>query len=205
MTWPAPRPGFFGPHQAWLLWPLAAAALASFLLGLRAKGRAGLWSWPLRGRWGRAGAWALATGLAVLALGSFLWNLHRALPFLHGPAYGIFALTLDAATLAALHGVGFLALARAPRGWSGWLAWALLLATLASGLILEAGRLAVWHPDGAWFEPLGWRLAQRWAWGGPSDAALHWLWWSHVGLALICLAAWPWLISRSVRGLPPAR
>lgn len=199
MIWPDPRPGFFGPQQAWLLWPLAALAAASFLAGLKRKGRAGLWNWPRQGRWGRAGFWALVIGLAVLAAGGVLWNIHRALPLLHGPFYGAYALVLDAAALAALHGLGFLAFARAPRGWSGWLAWTLLLAVLCSGLVLEAGRLASYRPDGAWFEPLGWRLAQRWAWGGPSDRALHWLWWSHVGLALACLAAWPWLASRSPR------
>jgi len=203
VLWPDPRPAFFGPAQVWLLWPLAGLALACFLAGLKAHGRAGLWSWPIDGRWGRAGFWALMAGLAALAAGCLVFNLHRALPFLqHGPLYGLHALILDAAALAALHGVGFLAFARAPRGWAGWLAWALLAAVLASGLLVEAGRLASHRPDGAWLEPLGWRLAQRWAWGGPSDRALHWLWWSHVGLALSCLAAWPWLMGRVPR---PAR
>ena len=202
MPLPAPRPSFFGPQLVWLLWPLAAAALASCLAGLRAKGRAVWRPWPARGLLGRLASRCLALGLALLALGSLLWNLHRLAPLLIGPAYAAFALALDLAAGLALAGALLLVLTRTPRGAGPWLLLVLVVAALASGLLLEAARLAALRPDGGAWEPLGWRVSQLWAWGGPSDRALHLLWWAHAGLSLAVPGLWPWLAGAGAGGAP---
>ncbi|MCA1988016.1 MAG: hypothetical protein LDL07_02565 [Desulfarculus sp.] len=199
MTLPSPRSAFFGPQHLWLLWPLAAAALASCLAGLRVRGRSAWRPWPFRGILGRLAGWLLLAGLGLLALGSLLWNLHRLVPFLSGGLYADFALSLDLAAGLALIATLLCALARNPRRAGPWLLLILTLLTLLSGLLLEAGRLAALRPDGAGWEPLGWWLSQFWAWGGPSDRALHWLWWAHVGLALTGLGLWPWLAAAGSR------
>lgn len=201
MPLPSPRSGFFGPQHLWLLWPLAAAALASCLAGLCARGRSVWLPWPARGPVGRLAVWCLVVGLGALALGSLLWNLHRLVHFLSGPLYAGFALSLDLATGLALAGALLCALSATPRGFAPWLLLLLVLAALLSGLLLEAARLAALRPDGAAWEPLGWRLAQLLSWGGPSDRALHWLWWVHGGLALGGLGLWPWLAGRGGAGL----
>ncbi len=205
----AGRPAFFGGGPAWLFYGLAALSLLLFIHNLRRRRRAGgpaaggrPWLLPLAADPYAGGAWEAALlgaarlSLLVLALGSLLWNLHRQVhPFLRGQAYLIYAFALDLAGGVLLLAVlGLLArrpwrpagngAGRASLGSLGLLCWVGL-----SGFAVEYARLAATRPDWAGAEFLGWLPVRLWSWGGPSDAWLGVVWWSHALPALV-LVAW---------------
>lgn len=203
----AGRPSFFGGGPAWLFYALAGLALLAFLYNLRARRRAGSsgaagrpWLLPLGDGPAARGAgqafllWLIRGSLAVLALGSLLWNLHLHLgPFLRGPAYVVFTLVLETAgglLGAALAGLAVHWLLARQAGAGSWLGLGLLGWVAFSGFAVEYARLAATRPDWAWAGFLAWQPANRWAWGGPSDFGLLVIWWTHAlsALAFIALA-----------------
>jgi len=142
-----------------------------------------------------AAGWAhllIFYGFLALFTGTLMVFVHdRLVPFLFGPTYLVFSLTLDLAGLAFLVGVGW-ALVRRFAGGPGRLPrsaealWVLLLlgAIGASGFLLEGARIAATRPPFEVWSVVGWTIARGVIALDLPAAPLHrFLWGLHAALS----------------------